>query len=376
MAGDDRRRRRVARHQPLQAARLDRRVLEQLAYLAVVHRSHRHSCPSPIRIGIGAGAAPGPSSSAERIAQSEQRPTRPRLHRSERPAQALRDLRLGQLLAICEHDRRPLDLGQPGEGIPEHRPQLGRRELTFGPQPDRRPAEDRPGRDEPVERRTVLLVLAARRRQRDEVRPAPRCPQPVDGPVPGDRVKPCRERPDPGVEQLGPVPQGEERLLDHLLGDLPIRGEPARRRVDRVDVTVVDRRQRSLRPADDLADEGGVVGWPALLCHGYARRGSSVSIGTCERSPFEPAREDHVGLGLEDVRRRLDPAQDALEVAGVAGADLDQVVGLARDVVALLDLGDRREGSVRSCAIVPGAWVIQLKARMSKPMARGSTTAA
>ena len=41
--------------------------------------------------------------------------------------------------------------------------------------------------------------------------------------------------------------------------------------------------------------------------------------------------------------RRLDPADDRAQVPRVAGPDLEEVVRLARDVVALLDLGDRGE---------------------------------
>src|SRR4029079_4365559 len=46
-------------------------------------------------------------------------------------------------------------------------------------------------------------------------------------------------------------------------------------------------------------------------------------------------------LGREDVAHALDLPQHALEVVRVAGPDLQQVVRLARDVVAFLDLGDR-----------------------------------
>jgi hypothetical protein len=43
------------------------------------------------------------------------------------------------------------------------------------------------------------------------------------------------------------------------------------------------------------------------------------------------------------VTGRLDEVEDALEVLRVAGSDLEEVVRLARDVVALLELGDERE---------------------------------
>src|SRR4029078_9010311 len=65
--------------------------------------------------------------------------------------------------------------------------------------------------------------------------------------------------------------------------------------------------------------------------------------GQPERPPLESTREDDVGLGREDVAHALDLPQHALEVVRVAGPDLQQVVRLARDVVAFLGLGDRAE---------------------------------
>jgi hypothetical protein len=56
--------------------------------------------------------------------------------------------------------------------------------------------------------------------------------------------------------------------LDDLLGYLVIRGQTTGRRVDRVDVTVIDLRQRSLRPAHDFVDEIVVAGL-MVLCHRY-----------------------------------------------------------------------------------------------------------
>ena len=84
-----------------------------------------------------------------------------------------------------------------------------------------------------------------------------------------------------------------------------------------------------------------------------------------EWPPLEAAREDHVRLGLEDVRRRLDPVQDPFKIASVAGTDLDQVVRLAVMWWHSSISGIAAKAPVRSVRVVPGAWVIQLKARMS-----------
>ena len=65
-----------------------------------------------------------------------------------------------------------------------------------------------------------------------------------------------------------------------------------------------------------------------------------------------------------DLRIDLEAMDDPLEVERVADPDLEQVVGLAGDVVALLDLGDRpRSPPSGRAAPVPGAWVSQVNAR-------------
>ena len=71
-------------------------------------------------------------------------------------------------------------------------------------------------------------------------------------------MKPGRQRPDGRIEQLGPIPERQERLLNHLFGDLPIRGQADRRREDRVDVPIVERRQGRLRASGDRPDEIGL----------------------------------------------------------------------------------------------------------------------
>ena len=87
----------------------------------------------------------------------------------------------------------------------------------------------------------------------------------VDRPIPGDRVQPGRQRSDRRIEQLGPVPEGEERFLDHLLGDLSIRRQPAGRREDRVDVAVVEITQGRLRASRHLADKWAGDGFLARI---------------------------------------------------------------------------------------------------------------
>ncbi len=95
-----------------------------------------------------------------------------------------------------------------------------------------------------------------------------------------------------------------------------------------------------------------------------------------EGSAFEAAREDDIGFGLEHVLRGLDETEDPLEVAGVAGPDLDEVIGLTGDVMALLDLGDARE----RVGEVVGRGARRLgdpaEGEDVNPTAAGSTTAA
>ena len=134
--------------------------------------------------------------------------------------------------------------------------------------------------------------------------------------------------------------------------------------MDAVDVPVIERREGLLRAARHRPDERGVVGFadPALR-HPLRAPVAPVSAGAIrgaqgQRPALEPRAEHDVGLGREHVVGRLDPADDRAQVVHVAGPDLEDVVRLAGDVVALLDLGDRREvgasGRSRSCP-APGS---------------------
>src|SRR5258706_15731598 len=131
----------------------------------------------------------------------------------------------------------------------------------------------------------------------------------------------------------GPPPR---RAADQTSTGSPPR-RPRRRtgRTDRRGPTVTPPRRRERgthrRPADDP--------------HAWLRSRPIVGFGRDVKRPaLEAAREDHVGLGLEHVLRRLDTTEDALEVAGVAGPGLDQVVGLTGGVGTFLVLADRGEG--------------------------------
>ena len=96
------------------------------------------------------------------------------------------------------------------------------------------------------------------------------------------------------VVRLRPVPQRQERLLHDLFCHSPIRCQPARRREDRVPVTVVERGQRVMRAARDLAHERGVVASPASMPRhrirpGVARRFRGHPV-TTSRPPVGPGR--------------------------------------------------------------------------------------
>lgn len=58
-----------------------------------------------------------------------------------------------------------------------------------------------------------------------------------------------------GIEQLGAVPQRQERLLDDRFGDAVIPAEPQRHREDRLDVAILESAKGGLRPIDHLLDE-------------------------------------------------------------------------------------------------------------------------
>ena len=68
-----------------------------------------------------------------------------------------------------------------------------------------------------------------------------------------------------------------------------------------------------------------------------------------ERPTFESAREDDLRLRREDMGHRLDRVQNPLQVAGIRGPNLEQVVRLAGQMVALLDLFDLGEIARQIC---------------------------
>ena len=97
------------------------------------------------------------------------------------------------------------------------------------------------------------------RRQRDELRPAARRAQPVDRPVAGDRAQPGSQGTDGSVEAFGAVPERQEDLLDHVLGDRSVSREAVGRGEDRVHVAIVERGQGILGPCGDRGDEDSLV---------------------------------------------------------------------------------------------------------------------
>src|ERR1035437_8956433 len=62
-----------------------------------------------------------------------------------------------------------------------------------------------------------------------------------------------------------------------------------------------------------------------------------------QRPPLEGTREHDLGFRREHVRNLLDPVQSPFQMAGVGGSHLEQIVGFAGEVMALLDLADFAE---------------------------------
>jgi hypothetical protein len=161
MAREGRRVCRVACREPIEAVRLDRRKFEELSRLSVFHLSRHRSIFSPAGTATGASSAAGPSSSLS-TSRSRINARRVRVFTvPERPAQPLRDLGLGQLRAVRQDERRPLDARQLAPA-PRESPRaapLPRARLRARSQV--RPAQDRAAGGDPFERRRVVLVVPA-----------------------------------------------------------------------------------------------------------------------------------------------------------------------------------------------------------------------
>ena len=132
---------------------------------------------------------------------------------------------------------------------------------------------------------------------------------------------------------------------------LPIAREPERNGMDAVHVPVVERREGILRSAGDGPDERGLVGVTrTALRHPYAlparpvsRRVARAGRRAAAARPSKPV-VNTTSVSVENTWVVAWTCRTIVaEVLHVARPDLEDVVGLAGDVVALLDLGDRRE---------------------------------
>ena len=146
--------------------------------------------------------------------------------------------------------------------------------MSSGPRLGTAPATTVLPGHEPVQRAVHVVVGDRSAVECHEGRPSSRRPESIDGSVPGDRVQPGRQRSRPRVERLGPVPQSQEGLLDHFLGDPAVGCQP------------IDQRRRSRR-------HGGRTARPALLRirRPAARRGPGRPALRPERSPSTTARQ-------------------------------------------------------------------------------------
>src|SRR5664280_306991 len=81
---------------------------------------------------------------------------------------------------------------------------------------------------------------------------------------------------------------------------------------------------------------------PGSRRRAVGRRRKTV-VRQAQWPPLEGARKDHLRLGRENLRHQLNHVQDALEMARICCANLQQVVGLTGQVMAFLDLVDADE---------------------------------
>ena len=151
-----------------------------------------------------------------------QRPSRPGLDRPDRPAQRGRDLGLGESASVRQHDDPTLQRIQRAERVLDRRSSLlpDQRHLRTRLWPGRR--HGLAGGRKPLDGGGVHLIAASERGEGRGAVTAACSPEVIDGPVVGDRHQPWAQRAARRVEELGPVPQCEERLLGHLGGDPPI----------------------------------------------------------------------------------------------------------------------------------------------------------
>ena len=219
---------------------------------------HHHPSRRLAGLGCPTGAVDPPSSATRRRARARRVRvfTVPSGHSSRSAISALR-----QPLAIGEDDDRPLDLRHVAERrarrLRAARPASA---AASGPgsgtAPPRTTASGRAGRaaasdssSSPRPRRARPAAAAGRPRAAGR---RSGCGRSSAATSPSDATR--------RIEQLGPVPEREERLLHDLLGDLPIAVSRSATAWIAVDVPVVERREGVLRSGRDGTDERGLVG--------------------------------------------------------------------------------------------------------------------
>ena len=238
VTGDGSRLGRVARGEPVEAIRLQRGQLELLADVGVIDHD-RDLTGVPGRVGRripGRARAPGRATCA-----AEEGPPGSRLDRPERPAQAVGDLGLGQLVAVGEQE--DLALGRTASRPARRAASRAARRRPAPPRaPDRARRRRRPPRRAtPLEGRRRRSPRRSARGDRHDRRASPGRAQAVDRPVPGDGEQPGRERPERRLRIVRLDSTRRERSPGRHLPRAPIGGQPGRRRIDGAGMPVIQR---------------------------------------------------------------------------------------------------------------------------------------
>ena len=308
VAGDRRRLGRVARHQTLEPLGLDRRELEELPRLAVFHH---HPSRRARRIGTGwrppRAPRPGQAGAPAASASSPFRAASPAVRRS-RSVSAPRDTP-GRSPSVPAPAAPPAPLAIASE----------LRRLGRGLRPGTvRAADSAAASGRPALEARAVLPRPRRPRAAPGWAPARR-PQPVDGPVPGDRVEPRRQERSAGSNSSARFQSA--RNVSCTTSSATCRSDVSRSR-RRGPRRRAGRRGRPAPPATRPRprDEGRVVGDPTssvmLTSPGPSRFQIPARRREGQRPPLEAAREHDVGLGREHVASS--PARGAGRARGRA----------------------------------------------------------
>ena len=158
----------------------------------------------------------------------------------------------------------------------------------------------------PVQAPVIGVVVVDHRGQGQRVRPAPERAQAVHGAVARDRGQPGQQRARRRVIELGPIPEGQIRVLQDLFRQLSIPEPPERGAIDGIRIPVVQLLERARVSPREGRDEPGVAGTGSCGLHRRLRHpsaavsGSSASPqpGTCRGSPASvPRRQVRLQAG-------------------------------------------------------------------------------